>query len=371
MNRSRRGWVTQPLRLSWGEKMKDHKSVFTLLCCYILLNFLIGVTATAVADSEIATSNTTEISEGPPLYKTIEGAKTYIVQHQNRDGGWPLVPGGDSNVESTAFAIWALIEAEWGTGSRVIRTGVAYLRNTQSEDGSWNDNTAHTIFALIALAKAETDPDARFKGLRWLRKVQNPNGSWGRSERSPSNPLYTAAVLAGFNRLGLKFERDFEAGADGISWVPIGTEISWLSKGAVWLSAYINDDGGWVLQRGMQSDVFLTAWVMQGLEPVFDITPPLVWLKQLQNRDGGFGRYKNSPSDPEITAIAVMALSAGNDPLNTRRVAISYLTNTRQEDGSFVSNTPMELKEPTANLQSTCFVLIAIHAKTPDELAID
>ena len=342
--------------------MRNHRTVFVLICCYTLLNFLIGVTATAVADSEIATSNSTKTPEGPPIYKTIEGAKTYIVQHQNKDGGWPLVAGGDSNVESTAFAIWALIEAGWGTGSRVIRTGVAYLRNTQSEDGSWNDNTAHTIFALIALTEAETDPDARFKGLRWLRKVQNPNGSWGRSERSPSNPLYTAAILAGFNKLGLKFERDFEDGRD---------DIPWLSKGTVWLSGYINSDGGWTLQRGMQSDVFLTTWVMQGLEPVYDISPQVAWLKQLQNRDGGFGRYKNSPSDPEITAIAIMALAAGNDPFNTRRVAISYLTNVRQGDGSFVSNTPMELTKPTANLQSTCFVLIAIHAKTPDELAVE
>ena len=342
--------------------MKNHKSVFTLICCYILLNFVIGIRGSTAADTTVSTSNNVKIPDGPPIYKTIEGAKTYIVQHQNRDGGWPLVPGGDSNVENTAFAIWSLIEAGWGTGSRVIRTGVAYLRNTQSEDGSWNDNTAHTIFSLIALAEAETDPDARFKGLRWLRKVQNPNGSWGRGERSSSNPLYTAAVLAGFNRLGLKFERDFEEGTD---------DIPWLSKGTVWLSGYINYDGGWALQRGMQSDVFLTAWVMQGLEPVFDVNPQVAWLKQLQNRDGGFGRYKNSPSDPEITAIAVMALAAGNDPFNTRRVAINYLTNARQEDGSFVSNTPMELKEPTANLQSTCFVLIAIHAKTPDELAVE
>ena len=63
---------------------------------------------------------------------------------------------------------------------------------------------------------------------------------------------------------------------------------------------------------------------------------------------------ETAPSIPEITAIAIMALAAGNDPLNTRRVAINYLAKTRQEDGSFVSNTPIELTEPTANLQSTC-----------------
>ena len=331
--------------------MKNQKSVFIVICCYILLNFVIGIRGSAAADTEIATSN--KIPESPPLFKTIEGAKTYIVQHQNPDWGWPLVPGGDSNVENTAFSIWALIDAGWGTGSEVIRTGVAYLRNTQMDNGSWNNNTAHTIFALIALTTAETDPEARFKGLQWLKKVQNRSGAWGKKERSPDNVLYTAAVLAGFRRLG--FKQSFEP----------------VSKGADWLAGGIKSDGGWALQRGMQSDIFLTSWVIQGLEPVYDIDVQIAWLKQLQNRDGGFGRYKNSPSDPEITAIAIMALAAGNDPLNTRRVAINYLAETRQEDGSFISNTPIELTEPTANLQSTCFVLIAIHAKTADELTVE
>lgn len=323
--------------------MKNYRRTFILICCCMLLSSLIAVKVGA-ADSE----SPDEVS----LYKTIEGAKTYIVQHQNSDGGWPLVPGTDSNVESTAFAIWALIDAGWGTGSQVIRTGVQYLRNKQWDNGSWNNNTAHTTFALVALATAETDPEVRFKGLRWLKKAQNVSGGWGKKERSPDNILYTAAVLAGFRQLG--FERNFEP----------------ISKGAEWLEKGINFDGGWALERGNRSDIFVTSWVMQGLESVYNIDIQVAWLKQFQNDDGGFGRYKASPSDPEITAIAIMALAAGNDPLNTRRVAINYLTTVRQADGSFLSNTPIELTKPTSNLQSTCFVLIAIHAKTADELSV-
>ena len=329
--------------------MKNHKSVFMIICCYILLNFVIGIRGSAAADSEGPAPEELPV-EGPPLFKTIEGAKTYIVQHQNEDGGWSLIPGGDSNVENTAFAVWALIDAGWGTGSQVIRMGVQYLRNTQWDNGSWNNNTAHTTFALVALATAETDPEVRFNGLRWLKKAQNRSGGWGKKERSPDNVLYTAAVLAGFRRLG--FKQNFEP----------------VSKGADWLAGGINFDGGWALERGGRSDVFITSWVVQALETVYDIDVQIAWLKQFQNKDGGFGRYKGSSSDPEITAIAIMALTAGNDPLNTRRVAINYLTNVRQEDGTFVSNTPIELSKPTANLQSTCFVLIAIHAKTADEL---
>ena len=336
--------------------MKHYRSIHILIFCYMLLHFLIGIKGDVFADSEAPFGTDLppyEASEEPPLYKTIESAKAYIVQHQNRDGGWPLIPGGDSNVENTAFAIWALIDAGWGTGSQVIRSGVMYLRNKQWDNGSWNNNTAHTTFALVALATAETDPEVRFKGLRWLKKAQNPSGAWGKKERSPDNVLYTAAVLAGFRWLG--FKQNFEP----------------VSKGADWLAAGINFDSGWALQRGSQSDVFVTSWVIQGLEPVYDIDAQIAWLKQLQNNDGGFGKYRNSPSDPEVTAIAIMALAAGNDPLNTRRVAINYLTAVRQEDGSFVSNTPMELTKPIANLQSTCFVLIAIHAKTADELALE
>ena len=334
--------------------MKHYRSIRILIFCYMLLNFLIGIKGNAFAQNEappVTDLPSYEASEEPPLYKTIENARTYIVRHQNRDGGWPLIPGGESNVESTAFAIWALIDAGWGTGSQVIRSGILYLRNTQWDNGSWNNNTAHTTFVLVALATAETDPEVRFKGLQWLKKAQNPSGAWGKKERSPDNVLYTGAVLAGFR--WLSFKQNFEP----------------VSKGADWLAESINFDSGWALQRGSQSDIFVTSWVIQGLEPVYDIDAQVAWLKRLQNEDGGFGRYRNSPSDPEVTAIAIMALAAGNDPLNTRRVAINYLTNVRQEDGSFVSNTPVELTKPVANLQSTCFVLIAIHAKTADELA--
>ena len=321
-----------------GEAMKNYKSVLTA----VLAVFCV----------------TQAFAEAPPLYKTINDAKAFIVQHQNRDGGWPLVPEGESDVEITGLAIWALIDAGWGTGSQVIRRGVAYLRHAQHENGSWNDNTAHTIFAVIALAAAETDADARFKALRWLRAAQNPVGSWGTKERTPSNILYTAAVIAGFKRLNFKFEREFDADDQ---------DIPWLSKGCHWLSQRINFDGGWSLQRSPRSDVFVTAWVLQGLAPVYDIDAQIAWLKQMQNQDGGFGRYKGQPSDPGITAAAIMALAAGADPLNTRRVAINYLITARQADGSYISDTPIELSEPTANLQSTCFVLIAIHAKKDEE----
>lgn len=332
--------------------MKNQKRTFILLCCQIMLCLFCFNSAKVFADDVSRKKR-----EEPALFRTIENAKSYIVKHQNRDGGWPLTPDGESDVEITALAIWALTETGWGTGSIIIRRGVKYLKRTQREDGSWNNNTAHTIFALIALDNANTDPEVQFNGLRWLKKAQNRSGSWGRKSKSPGHILYTAATLFGFKKLGF-IQKHFEP----------------ILSGMEWLAEQNNFENLWNLPGGTQSDIYVTSWVLQGLlrsskydHIVYDLDEQFVWLKQFQNDDGGFSRFKGLPSDPEATAAGIMALAAANDPLNTKRIAISYLTNAQEPDGSFVSDIPIELKTPTANLQSTCFVLIAIYAKTdPD-----
>ncbi len=339
--------------------MINQKRMFILLCCQIML-LLFCFSIAEVFASEIGVEilpRTSKIPKESSLYRTIENAKTYIVENQNKDGGWPLVPGEKSDVEITALAIWALTDAGWGTGSIVIRRGVRYLRNKQREDGSWNNNTAHTIFALIALDNAKTDPDVQFDGLRWLKNAQNPSGSWGRKSKSPGQILYTAATLVGFKKLGF-IQKHFEP----------------ILSGMEWLAEQNNFENLWNLPGGTQSDIFVTSWVLQGLlrsskydHIVYDLDEQFVWLKQFQNDDGGFGRFKGKPSDPEVTAAAIMTLAAANDPLNTKRIAVAYLTKAQEPDGSFVSDTPIELKTPTANLQSTCFVLIAIYAKTDSD----
>ena len=327
--------------------MKNQKRMFILLCWQIILS-LFCFNITKVFADDVPPKKPKETA----LFRTIENAKAYIVKHQNKDGGWPLVPGEKSDVEITALAIWALTEAGWGTGSIVIRRGVRYLRKHQREDGSWNNNTAHTTFALIALANAKTDPDARFNGLQWLKNAQNPSGSWGRKSKGPGHVLYTSATLAGFGKLGFTWTR----------FKPILMGADWLLK-----REQLNSEGFWTLPGEIQSDIFVTSWAIQGLSLAYKVDKDIAWVKQFQNNDGGFPRFRGKPSDPEVTAATIMALAANNDLLNTLRIAITYLTKAQQADGSFVSSIPIELKTPVANLQSTCFVLIAIHAKTDSD----
>ena len=296
----------------------------------------------------LSLQTTAGMAEKSP-YDTIEQAASYIAKHQNDDGGWPLIPGGESDVEVTAFAMQALMLKGWGSGSSVIRRGVSYLVKHQKSDGSWNGNAAHTIFAAIALkrAKAVEYWQAQFNGLKWLEEAQRESGSWGREIRQPGNPLYTGAVLTGLGLLD--FDRESEL----------------VTKAADWLANRINYDGGWSMEPGMRarSSVMVTSWVLQGLSIAYNIDEQLAWLKQMQNDDGGFGMWRGAPSDPEVTAYAVLALVIGEDPLNADQVALRYLREVQQEDGSFVSATPIELKEPTANLQTTSFVLWAIYAE--------
>lgn len=276
----------------------------------------------------------------------IELAEKYILENQNSDGGFPILPDGESDVEVTAFVVQAMIVKGYGTGWSVINRAVDYLIDQQHGDGSWNENTAHTIFALQALDLSERDPDVRFKAMTWIEKAQNPDGSWGKTANSPSNLFYTSVVLAGLRHLATP------------RYTPISKASKWLAD-----PHRVNYDGGWSIMRGSKSDVMVTAWVLNGISLIYDVDEQLAWLKQQQNDDNGFAKSKGKPSDAEITAYVLIALAAGEDPLNTAQIAIGYLRSVQQADGSFVSSTPIELKKPIANLQTTAFVHLAVHAK--------
>jgi prenyltransferase beta subunit len=266
-------------------------------------------------------------------------------------------------VETTAWAIQALLFVGAGSGSEIVSKGLDYLVKSQGKDGDWNGNSAHTAFAIIALSEAglSTHEILIIKALGWLRKeAQSPDGSWPKNVGEVGSPAYVVyaskPVLTGVVLTAMKR-------------VHLDTMYTPVSKAIQWLLDNRNSDGGWAIKKGESSNTLATAWAIQGLsiagiDYAYTIEESLNWLKQVQNDDGGFGMTKGQTSDPELTAYAILALVAGKDTSTAGYRAVHYLRKVQQKDGSYVSATPTEFKEPTANIQTTCFAIWAMVAET-------
>jgi energy-coupling factor transport system substrate-specific component len=95
--------------------------------------------------------------------QTARAAASFLVAEQNRDGGFPLQPGGGSNAQSTAWAIQGLV-ASGRDPARVRRAGsrdpLAYLRSLSTGSGAVNYSRTSrqtpvwvTAQAVMALAR--------------------------------------------------------------------------------------------------------------------------------------------------------------------------------------------------------------------------
>jgi squalene-hopene/tetraprenyl-beta-curcumene cyclase len=84
----------------------------------------------------------------PPQAPQIRAAVRWLSRHQNQDGGWgedlrsyvdrSWVGRGDSTPSQTAWALLALLAAD--DDSPALHRGVAYLVETQRDDGSWDED---------------------------------------------------------------------------------------------------------------------------------------------------------------------------------------------------------------------------------------
>ena len=292
-------------------------------------------------------------SQATSVNTVVAKSVTYIKGLQNADGGWALMKGKESGILETALAIQALLFSGEGSGSAIIRRGINYLLNKQTKDGDWNENPAHTVLAIAVLRTARASDETLYRGLRWLKKKgQNQtDGSWADNIGDEGTTWQTGMVLTGMGRIGL------------------GTRYTPAENGMKWLADIRNEDSGWGTTKGKPSNVHATAWAILGLsiameDYIYEVEEAIDWLKERQNADGGFGINKGKPSNPELTAYAIIALVNGNDMSNATGKAIRYLIKAQQKDGGYTSATPAKLKEPTNNLQTTCFVLWAILAET-------
>ena len=180
---------------------------------------------------------------------------------------WTHLPGGVPDADDTARAVLAL---ERTGGHRAASDGVRWLLDIQNRDGGWPtfcrgwgrlpfdrsspDITAHALAALAVHERSSPDPAARRavqRGLAHLRKAQRSDGSWvplwfgSQSAPDKSNPVFgTAAVLRSLGGLA---------------------ERSTAERGAAYLVAAQNLDGGWGGSRAAASSVEETAVAVSAL----------------------------------------------------------------------------------------------------------
>ncbi|QDT56083.1 Squalene--hopene cyclase [Caulifigura coniformis] len=159
--------------------------------------------------------------------ESLEAAATWLLDLQNRDGGWPTFCRG------------------WGA---------------LPFDRSSNDLTAHALRALHAAQVFDSSvvderraATARERGLRFLKKNQGGEGAWrplwfgNQHARDDENPVYgTSKVLVMAAELGFPTEIDSE-------------------KGARWLAGIQNADGGWGGAEGCPSSIEETALATEAL----------------------------------------------------------------------------------------------------------
>ncbi len=137
----------------------------------------------------------------------------WITGMQSRDGGWAAFDADNTSqlptklpfcdfgavidppsADVTAHVVEALA-AEGQAGSRAVRRGVVWLLKAQEPDGSWFGRwganyvygTGAVVPALIAAGVKPEKPAIR-RAVAWLESHQNPDGGWGEDLRSYDDP---------------------------------------------------------------------------------------------------------------------------------------------------------------------------------------
>ena len=202
-----------------------------------------------------------------------------IHPYTNADPGgwaWTDLPGGVPDADDTPGAMLALLKLRGDAPlppeeSAALAAAVGWLLDLQNRDGGWPtfcrgwgtlpfdrssaDLTAHAIRALTAWQSSAPE-DSRLqqrattacgRGFEFLSRTQRDDGSWlplwfgNQFAPDDENPVYgTARVLAAYRDTG---ELDAPQARRGLDW----------------LASIQNADGGWGGDRGVESSVEETA----------------------------------------------------------------------------------------------------------------
>ncbi|HET7755030.1 MAG TPA: squalene--hopene cyclase [Anaeromyxobacteraceae bacterium] len=182
----------------------------------------------------------------------VQRALSWMASMQNRDGGWAAfdvendrlflneIPFSDMDSlcdPSSPDVTGRVLEAYGIAGDSryddACRRGLEYLRRTQEPEGSWYGRwgvnyvygTSNVLNALARMRVPASDPMVA-AGLAWLRKVQQPDGGWGEglesyADRSRMGVGPSTASQTAWGLMGLLAypSDDAEAVRRGIAWL--------------------------------------------------------------------------------------------------------------------------------------------------------
>lgn len=165
-------------------------------------------------------------SYSPGESDALQKAAVWLLNLQNRDGGWPTfcrgwgaLPFDRSSNDLTAhvlraFALWQarisdISDALCARTEIAINRGLKYLARTQADDGSWlplwfghqhNENDENPLYgtAKVVLALSETGNlrhDWAQRAIAWLLSNQNADGGWSARQGLASSSEETGLAV--------------------------------------------------------------------------------------------------------------------------------------------------------------------------------
>lgn len=122
----------------------------------------------------------------------------WLLRRQRPSGGWSWSVRGAPDSNDTAVAVQALRAA--GVGGRPIARALAFLERHRNRDGGYEllagrgSDVQSTAWAVQALAAAGRRPPAA--ALRYLARMRRPDGSYRYSARYVATPVWVTAQAA-------------------------------------------------------------------------------------------------------------------------------------------------------------------------------
>ena len=250
----------------------------------------------------------------PEVVASVNAAVTWLVDLQNRDGGWPTfcrgwgaLPFDRSSCDLTAHAIRALLAWQQSLGeqqpelltrvNRAIQAGWRFLDRQQRPDGSWlplwfgnqhardDENPLYgTAKVLLAWRDAGRlqEPQAQ-RALTWLKSTQNLDGGWGGAAGTPSSVEETALAVE-----ALAAEE---------------TQPEELAAGLNWLLARVAD--GSFVQTAPIGFYFAKLWYFERLYPIIFTVGALCHVRSGWSAEESISSTAQPSRRPEDLTAAV------------------------------------------------------------------